>query len=148
MWWMAAAWADVVTIAEDCPQGAEGAGNHSGPYCTPAPSCAAGEACGAGLECRSTGLCVFEETRACGGMTTPGSSCTYLHVEATAACETDADCDVGSCVVEERCSEPAGILGGSSSEGCGCGTGAAAPAALAGLALVGLWATRAARRRS
>lgn len=104
---------------EDCPAGAEGQTNHNGPYCTPT-TCDG--TCQEGRTCRSAGLCVTSEERPCGGMTTPGETCTYTHVEALATCDEQSDCTAGGeCVIEDRCV---------ASGGCGCSTGASPAAAL------------------
>ncbi|MBX2804314.1 MAG: hypothetical protein KTR31_42020 [Myxococcales bacterium] len=90
--------------AEGCPTGARGTANHNGSFCIPEPTCDAG--CDADRSCERTSLCILEEERPCGGMTTPGTECTYTHVEVTDTCSADGACAVGECVVADRCVEP------------------------------------------
>lgn len=117
---------------EDCPPGALGQTGHDGPYCTPS-TCDG--TCEEGRTCRSIGLCVVTEERPCGGMTTPGETCTYQHVEALGTCNDQADCTTGGeCQIADRCVE----------SGCGCATGASPVAAVL---LGGLLPLAVARRR-
>ncbi|MCA9489448.1 MAG: hypothetical protein KC621_05980 [Myxococcales bacterium] len=110
---------------EDCPAGAQGQTGHDGPFCTPT-TCDG--TCEEGHTCRSAGLCVTSEERPCGGMTTPGETCTYERVEAHATCRDSSDCTLGECVIADRCVEDSG---------CGCATGAS-PAAVVLLGLLPL----------
>ena len=127
--WFGAAYADVVgPDAKSCPPGSVGSSNHGGPFCVPA-ECADG--CRDGARCESTSLCVLEEERACGGMTTPTDPCTYTHIEAFDECQTDADCAQGTCVTADRCVEEGGL-------GIGCSNSSTAPSLAFGLAAVGL----------
>lgn len=132
--------ADVVgPEPEDCPAGSIGTSNHSGAYCT--PRLCADSPCDDGV-CETTGLCVLEEERQCGGMTTPGSPCTYTHREVFGTCEGDGDCSEGSCVIDEYCVDPSS----KDSEICGCAsTGGPTAVLLLGLLPLALRRRRPAR---
>ncbi len=83
-----------------CPAGSIGRSNHSGSWCE-ATHC--DEDCPDGA-CREIGLCVDAREVGCGGMQPDTAEpYTFLKEEALRRCRTDADCDVGSCVVEDRC---------------------------------------------
>jgi len=97
--------ADVVGPApEDCPSGWSGTANHNGGWCVPR-TCDE-QACELGTTCETVRRCVVEEDRPCAGHAA-GAPCTLVHREAFGPCETDTDCDQGTCVTGRYCVEPA-----------------------------------------
>ncbi len=122
---MSTAHADAVEgPPEDCPDGQVGTTDHIGPRCVPL-ECTDGT-CDEG-PCTHAGMCVVEEERQCGGMTTPGSPCTFTFVEAFDLCDNDDDCSQGTCVVADYCLDTSSKSQGGGACG-GCTTGAAASA--------------------
>jgi uncharacterized protein (TIGR03382 family) len=145
MWMALAAHADVVDTPPECPSGAIGRTGHTGTWC--APQFCAESPCGDDRECENTGMCVFEEERPCGGMTTPSEPCTFLYQEHFGPCETDEDCSEGSCVVADYCVEPeSSKVGGGGEDGCGCSSSSGAPVVFL-LGLLPLAALRLRERR-
>jgi MYXO-CTERM domain-containing protein len=126
--------ADVVNPPpEDCPSGAVGTAGHGGEWCTPDP-CVDGQ-CALGTTCETTGLCVLEEERPCGGQSS-GTPCTFVYREAFGPCDDDGACDEGTCVTDEYCVDEAGEdtadgdtdtpTSPDEGSGCSCSTGAGA----------------------
>ncbi|MCA9490467.1 MAG: hypothetical protein KC621_11105 [Myxococcales bacterium] len=141
--------ADVVRPpTEPCTPGSRVSHSHSGSFCTPA-SCDGCEG-----ECRPVGLCVVEEDRPCGGRRAHRDpDCQFHAVIAKGACETDADCAAGSCVVADRCvqgappraipqPEPEAPTGTSPQGSFLCSTSTAAPALVFALGLLPLYRRR------
>lgn len=118
---------------EDCPSGSIGTASHVGQWCT--PHLCAEQPCG-DRTCETTGLCVLEEERDCGGQT--GSPCTFTYREAFGPCELDTDCTEGTCVTDDYCVEPA-----KADTGCGCSSAGGASMVF----LLGLLPLAGARRR-
>jgi hypothetical protein len=123
---MSLARADVASEPESCPIGAVPVAAHT-PLCAPG-TCEGG--CEDGETCRPIGLCVIDEERPCSGYST-STDCTYQHIEAVSTCLSQADCDAGTCIVEDRCA----------AAGCGCTSGWSAATGFALLALLP-WVTR------
>ncbi|MCB9689837.1 MAG: hypothetical protein H6738_23375 [Alphaproteobacteria bacterium] len=143
--------ADVVRPPpEPCVPGSRVSHSHSGSFCTPA-SCDGCEG-----ECRPVGLCVVEEDRRCGGRSSHRDpECRFHAVIAKGACETDADCATGACVVADRCvpgappatppepaAEPEAPTGPSPKGSFLCSTSTAAPALVFVLGLLPLYRRR------
>jgi len=112
--------------AEGCPAGARGTSDHGGQYCTTEPVCE--DTCDDDRQCSSTSLCVLEEERTCGGNSSSNDDCTYTYIEVTGTCSGGGSCDVGTCVVADRCVEP--------KLGLGCTTTGAPSALVAGLGVL------------
>jgi hypothetical protein len=87
------------------------------PWCE-ATECASAEECSEG-SCQEQGLCVEEREVACGGMRPDTAEpCTITQHVAHRTCRDQGDCDVGTCVVVNRC-----VVGGPFRYGCATGVG-------------------------
>lgn len=135
---------------EDCPRGAVGRTGHSGVWCDPT-TCAASDTCEDSRDCQTQGLCITHETYTPGGRPGPDRPSTPLSRDiAEAACNAGETCADGSrCVVARRCVKPSlADAFNPKNAGCGCALTDRADAATGlGLALAGVFALVAARRR-
>ena len=110
----------VMDPPEECPVGSEGVSSHAGEWCAE-QTCDVDTTCPEGTECLSTSVCLDVYEEACGGMQIDtGEPCTIEVREVLGACETDDDCDRGSCVTADRCASEDAIAaeGTESCEGC------------------------------
>ncbi len=111
----------VMEPPEDCPVGSEGISSHAGEWCEEL-TCDANSSCPEGTECLSISVCldVYEED--CGGMRPDtGEPCTFEVREVLGVCETDSDCERGTCVTDDRCASEDALESENSDGSCeGC----------------------------
>lgn len=102
------AYADaVMDPPEECPIGSEGMSSHYGEWCGEVP-CDEADPCPEGSECISTSVCLDVITADCGGLSDDtGEPCTFEVREVLGTCETDSDCERGTCVTANRCATDA-----------------------------------------
>jgi hypothetical protein len=137
--------ADVVMDPpEDCPAGSEGTSSHAGEWCEE-QTCDADDAdasCPEGTECLSTSVCLDVYEDECGGLQPDtGEPCTFEVREVLGSCETDDDCERGTCVTADRCASEEQLAAETSDscEGCSHAQLGGSTAALFGFAgLLGL----------
>ena len=145
--------ADVVgPPPDDCPVGTEGATCHGGPYCSPV-ECTSDMECGSGETCNDLPFCV--STILCAGLLPPDANLMdYERAKVEAPCPTANECTQGAtCKTLKVCVPPESTSTSSSGSGsagsCGCRLAPSAPleASFGALALAGLGAATALRRR-
>ena len=101
------AYADVVMDPpEDCPIGSEGTSSHSGEWCREM-TCDATDPCPEGTECVNTSVCLNVFEAECGGIGADTGSWPFEVREVLGTCESDADCERGTCVTANRCATDA-----------------------------------------
>ena len=133
--------ADAVSAEpEDCPEGSDGTSSHAGEWCEEL-TCDADEECPEGTSCETSSVCLDVYETSCGGwQPETGEPCTFEVREVLGDCESDDDCEVGTCETDTRCVEP-GLLGSKGDDCSGCSQAhlAQSTAGLMGiLGLVGL----------
>ena len=107
--WSPVAHADAIDMPpDDCPTGAVGVSSHDGAYCQPS-TCDPKTACrDEGTLCQpDVGLCVEEQTVACGGKRSDmDKPCSVTLRVAHGPCSRDSDCGEGTCEFAPRCVRP------------------------------------------
>lgn len=122
------AYADaVMDPPAECPIGSEGMSSHYGEWCGEVP-CDETEPCRDGSDCVSTSVCLDVFEAECGGIGSAlddtGQPCTFEVREVLGTCESDADCDRGTCVTANRCATVQQQNDVAAEEGCsGCSQG-------------------------
>ena len=138
--------ADVVSDPpEECPTGSQGTSSHSGTWCAER-TCDDTEDCPEDSECLSTSVCLHVFETECGGIgSDTGEPCTFEVREVLGDCESDDDCERGSCVTADRCATESQVA--AEAEDCGgCSQTQKAGSVAALMGLLGLMGL--ARRRA
>jgi hypothetical protein len=104
---------------EDCPDGSDATSSHAGEWCAE-QTCDADEECPEGTSCETSSVCLDVYETSCGGwQPETGEPCTFEIREVLGDCESDDDCEVGTCVTDTRCIEP-GLLESKTDDCSGC----------------------------